>query len=64
MNSTKFIKVNVKESNGEIRPQYVNVTHIIKIYENTKQEIIMQLTDYEEICLSEPNINILMDRFV
>ena len=64
MNAIKFIKVNVKDSNGDIRPHYVNVNHIVKIYENSKQEIIMQLIDYEEMCLSEPNINILMDRFV
>ena len=63
MKHKKFILLRVKE-NGNIMKQYVNTDHILKIYENDKQEIIVELSDYSILKLDESNISSLMDRFI
>ena len=63
MQHKKFILLCVKE-NGNSMKQYVNTDHILKIYENNKQEIVAELSDYSILILDESNLSALMDRFI
>jgi hypothetical protein len=59
-----FIPLNVKISDGSIQQQYVNVFHIVKIFENEQKEIIVELTNYEELKIEEFNIPSFLERFM
>jgi hypothetical protein len=63
MNQPKFIMMNVKTTNGEISRQFINMNRIVRIYENKNKEIILELSDYEELVLTDTNLDVLMDRF-
>lgn len=63
MTLKKFILLKVKER-GKTTSQYINTDHILKIYENDKHEIIVELSDYTLLILDEPNLPGLMDRFI
>lgn len=51
-------------TDGSIHRQYVNVFHIIKIFENEQKEIIVELTNYEELKIEEFNIPSFLERFM
>jgi len=59
-----FIPLNVKMTDGSIHRQYVNVLHIVKIFENEQKEIIVELTNYEELKIEEFNIPSFLERFM
>ena len=59
-----FIPLNVKISDGSTQQQYVNVFHIVKIFENEQKEIIVELTNYEELKIEEFNIPSFLERFM
>jgi hypothetical protein len=63
MNQPKFIMMTVKTTNGEISRQFINMNRIVRIYENKNKEIILELSDYEELVLTDTNLDVLMDRF-
>lgn len=63
MQHKKFILLHVNE-NGNTVKQYVNTDHILKLYENNKKEIIVELSDYSILILDESNLSALMDRFI
>jgi hypothetical protein len=55
--------INVKLSNGDISRQFINMNRIVRIYENKNKQIILELSDYEELILMDTNLDVLMDRF-
>lgn len=63
MNQPKFIMMSVKLNNGNISRQFINMNRIVRIYENKNNEIILELSDYEELVLMDTNLDVLMDRF-
>ena len=63
MNQPVFIMMNVKTNNGETSRQFINMNRIVRIYENKNKEIILELSDYEELVLIDTNLDVLMDRF-
>ncbi len=63
MNQPTFIMINVKLSNGDISRQFINMNRIVRIYENKNKQIILELSDYEELILMDTNLDVLMDRF-
>jgi acyl-CoA hydrolase len=62
MNKSNFILLNITDKHGLLVPTYVNIHHILKIWERDNK-IIVELTDYMELEICNENINTLMDRF-
>jgi hypothetical protein len=60
--SNMFIKVDTLDKQGNVQVKYINKNHIITIRQND-ENIIIEMTDYEELRIPNQNIHIFMDRF-
>lgn len=60
---TDFVAVTVISDKGAESIQFINQTHIQRVYEE-KENIIIELTDYTTLKVKTDNIYAFMDRFV
>lgn len=60
--SNMFLKVDVLDKKGNVQVKYINKNHILTVRQDDKN-IIIEMTDYEELRVPNQNIHIFMDRF-
>jgi len=60
---TDFVAITVISDKGTESIQFINQTHIQRVYEE-KTNIIIELTDYTTLKVKSDNIYAFMDRFV
>jgi len=61
-NSNMFLKVDVLDKKGNVHVKYINKNHILTIRQD-EENIIIEMTDYEELRVPNQNIHVFMDRF-
>ena len=63
MSSCKFISINVYQSDGLCKQQFINCAHIQRIFEQD-DIIYIELTDYTTLEVHDEHLLNFMDRFV
>jgi hypothetical protein len=59
----KFVSISVVDNNGNISLQFINIDHIVRIYEKNSK-IFIDLTEYTTLETTETNTHLLLDRIV
>ena len=57
------VEVQRKHENGEPNLRFINRNHIMQIWQDDN-DIIILLSDYEKLKVQNENIHVFMDRFV
>lgn len=63
MNTPFFISVNVIKDDGTRVSRFINIEHIIQVYEENGN-VYIELTEYTVYHVETPNIHVFMDRFI
>jgi hypothetical protein len=59
----KVIKMHGKIEKTEPELRFININHIMQIWQDG-EDVIIELSDYEKLKIRNENINVLMDRFI
>lgn len=62
MNKPNFIHVIVINDDGTTMSRFINIAHIIQVYEK-KGNVYIELTEFTTYKVSVQNIHVFMDKF-